>query len=250
MGCDPEDQHGFKDEKPQHEVTLTQGYWLGETPVTQAQWVAVMGENPSEFQGEHWKELPVEKVNWDDCRAFSARLNEHFPGLQAALPTEAQWEYACRSGKQTAFHDGSACTEPDGKDPALERLGWFEKNSESKTHPVKGKAANAWGLYDMHGNVWEWCADAWEDQAYATRLNGVVDPFVDSASDRALRVLRGGSWGYHARRCRSACRSRDFPGNRWVYRGLRLAAGQELGGGAAGRGAPSAGEAAAVPGGP
>jgi sulfatase modifying factor 1 len=242
----PEDEVGRYEREVQHKVTLTRGYWLGETPVTQEQWVAVMGENPSHFKSDERKQLPVEEVNWHDCQNFAAKLNEHFPGLHAALPTEAQWEYACRAGTETAFNDGSVCTVPDGKDPALDRLGWFRDNSEGKTHVVKGKAANAWGLYDMHGNVWEWCADDWYD--YDGEQNGVPDPRHNSTDDSAWRVLRGGSWVSHVRHCRCACRRRVDPGL-WHDQGLRLAAGQELGGGAAGRGALSAGEVVAVPGG-
>jgi len=117
MGCDPEDKHGYKDEKPQHEVTLTRGYWLGETAVTQAQWQTVMGSNPSNFKGD---QRPVEGVSWHDSGDFIQKLNTQLPGLHAALPSEAQWEYACRADTQAAFHDGSPCTEPSGKDPALD----------------------------------------------------------------------------------------------------------------------------------
>ena len=221
---DPKDKHGFSDEKPQHEVLLTSGYWLGETPVTQAQWEAVTGENPSYFKGE---DLPVEQVSWQDSRDFAEKLNAHFPGLHAALPTEAQWEYACRAGTESAFNDGSACTVPDGQDPALGKLGWFDKNSESKTHEVKQKNANAWGLYDMHGNVWEWCGDVWDEKAYEKRAEGVVNPFLDSKDKSAIRVVRGGSWFILAQNCRSAYRCRIEPGNLWLNQGFRLAAGQE-----------------------
>lgn len=230
----PENEVGRYDDELRHKVTLTRGYWLGETPVRQAQWVAVMGKNPSAFVGEDWRELPVENVNWHDCQDFAAKLNNYFPGLHAALPTEAQWEYACRADQQTAFNDGSACTKPVGKDPALDRLGWFDKNDGGKTHVVKGKTPNAWGLYDMHGNVWEWCADAWVDGAYEKHKDGVVDPFVDLAEESVFRVMRGGSWVSNARGCRSAYRDGGDPVGRWRPQGLRLAAGQEQGGGAAG----------------
>ncbi|MBX3746677.1 MAG: formylglycine-generating enzyme family protein [Verrucomicrobiae bacterium] len=218
----PEDETGrWDDEGPQHEVTLTQGFWMGETPVTQAQWMALMGENPSQFQGER---RPVERVTWREGVAFAAQLSEAVPGLSATLPTEAQWEYACRAGTTGAFHDGSACTVPGGKDPALERLGWYGENSGGQTHDVKEKRPNAWGLYDMHGNVWEWCRDGWSSYG----AEEVVDPEHDPAEDGANRVVRGGSWIDRARDCRAAFRSLRDPGFRDYFRGFRLAAGQEL----------------------
>ena len=220
----PEDEPGrWESEGPQHEVTISRGFWLGETPVTQAQWQAVMSTNPSRFKGD---KRPVEQVNWHQCKDFASKLNEHLPGLHAALPSEAQWEYACRADTQSAFNDGSLCTKPEGDDPKLRELGWFDKNSEGKTQDVRQKKPNAWGLYDMHGNVWEWCADAWDEKAYAKRADGAVDPHVDLADDSANRVVRGGSWGNRARNCRSAYRYWGDPGFVWLYRGLRLAAGQ------------------------
>lgn len=225
MGCDPEDEHGYGDEKPQHEVVITRGFWMGETPVTQEQWQAVMGENPSRFPGPR---RPVEQVSWHDSVRFIRRLNGLLPGLRAALPTEAQWEYACRAGTQAAFHDGSPCTAPEGNDPALDKLGWFGANSGGETHEVKLKAANAWGLHDLHGNVWEWCRDAWDEEAYAKRLEGVHDPETRSDDESAGRVVRGGAWGDRSRFCRAAFRDRGHPGDRWIDRGLRLSAGQEL----------------------
>jgi formylglycine-generating enzyme required for sulfatase activity len=266
MGSPVDEPGRYPDEGPQHEVTISQGFWLGETPVTQAQWRVVVGllrdditlmkklpsrelkVNPNKFRGP--LDLPVESVNWLECRDFCGLLNAlmQAPDLQFHLPSEAQWEYACRAGTETAFNDGSACTEPEGHDPALERLGWFDKNSGGKTHVVKEKnAPNVWGLHDMHGNVWEWCADEWDEKVYAKRADGVTDPLLDSASDSDLRVFRGGSWLDRARVCRSAVRFGLEPGFRSQALGLRLAAGQELGGGAAGRGAPSAGEAEPSP---
>ncbi len=242
----PEDETGrFDTEGPQHEVTLTRGYWLGETPVTQAQWRAVVqaaGADPSWFQkllgkkGEmepepsHFRgdDLPVEQVDWQQssvfCRLLSRLLQASLPaGLQFRLPSEAEWEYACRAGTTGAFNDGSACTAPQGKDPALEGLGWFDANSDGRTHAVKGKPPNSWGLCDMHGNVWEWCADGFT--AYTGDAES--DPFVSPKSE-ARRVVRGGSWDDLARLCRSACRDGFDPGIRWDSLGLRLAAGQEL----------------------
>ncbi len=223
----PEDEKGrWSAEGPQHEVILTRGFWLGETPVTQAQWQVVMGDSPSQFKGD---QRPVEQVTWPECRDFAAKLNALLPGLHAALPTEAQWEYACRAGTQNAFHDGSSCTEPSGKDPALDKLGWFDKNSGRQTHEVKLKAANAWGLHDMHGNVWEWCRDAWDEEAYGKRGQITLDPETLDDDKGAGRVVRGGSWFFQAQNCRAACRGGGHPGDRGGDLGLRLAAGQEPG---------------------
>ncbi|MBX7211561.1 MAG: formylglycine-generating enzyme family protein [Verrucomicrobiaceae bacterium] len=227
MGSPDDEQGRWSAEGPQHDVIITRGFWMGETPVTQAQWQAVMENNPSHFKGDA---RPVEKVSWQDCREFAAKLNELLPGLHAALPSEAQWEYACRAGTQGAFHiEGSRCTAPTGKDPVLDKLGWFdEKISEGRTHDVKEKdAPNAWGLHDMHGNVWEWCRDAWDQEAYKKRLDGIMDPETITADESASRVVRGGSWINQAQFCRAAIRDWLEPADRWSALGLRLSAGQE-----------------------
>jgi len=138
------------------------------------------------------------------------------------LPSEAEWEYACRAGTDTAFSDGSACTIPDGRDPALEKLGWFNDNSGRMTQAVTQKQCNAWGLYDVHGNVWEWC---WDGKRSYQRA-ACVDP-LGSLDAGASRVLRGGGWSCWARVCRSAVRSAFAPGLAWHDDGLRLSAGQE-----------------------
>jgi formylglycine-generating enzyme required for sulfatase activity len=244
----PESEIGrYADEGPQHEVTISQGFWLGETPVTQEQWAAVI--EAGKEQPELWNAVvrqndldpkpsrfadvddsashPVEKVSWSDGDAFCQLLVGLMSGDPAfRLPTEAQWEYACRAGTQSAFNDGSACTVPEGLDPALDQLGWFNKNSEGKTHPVKAKRPNAWGLYDIHGNVWEWCIDSWDNTAYQSRGVDVVDPVNDSGKSSASRVVRGGSWYNQARYCRAARRFDGDPGHGWISNGLRLSAGQ------------------------
>lgn len=217
----PETENGrYDNESPQHWVTLSRGFWLGETPVTQAQWETVQKGNPSHFRGP---ELPVETVSWYDSQDFIRQLRLAVPGLDAELPTDAQWEYACRAGTTGAFHDGSPCTEPWGDDPALAKLGWFDDNSERSTHEVKQKAPNAWGVYDLHGNVWEWCLDRERSSSREPRL----DP-VGPMDEITIRAVRGGSWSYQARDCRAACRFRGGCGSRWDSLGLRLAAGQEL----------------------
>ena len=208
----------FEDEGPQHLVTLTRGFWLGETPCTQAHWEAVMGENPSRLKGA---DRPVESVSWTEVGEFCARLNGLLPGLAASLPTEAQWEYACRAGTTSAFNDGSACTNPDGKDEALKRLGWHAEGEKGETHPVGQLSQNAWGLRDMHGNVWEWCFDGMRQYEAIPR----TDPI--GPTEGAGRVVRGGSFWDDARWCRSAYRVVLGPVGRGRGLGFRLAAGQQ-----------------------
>src|SRR5262249_18262464 len=140
------------------EVTFGEGFWLAETPCTQAQWRTVVGANPSRFRSDL---CPVERVSWEDCQDFCRCVAAKFRGLEVRLPTEAEWEYACRAGTTTAFHDGSQCTVPDGLDPALDAIAWYAGNSGAATHPVRQLLPNAWGFHDMLGNVWEWCHDVY-----------------------------------------------------------------------------------------
>jgi sulfatase modifying factor 1 len=217
MGSPGDEPGRWEAEGPQHYVKLSSGYWLADAPCTQAEWEAVMGTSPSHFKGP---DLPVEQVSWDDCQAFCEKLRARFPGLQARLPTEAEWECACRADTTSAFNDGSPCTDLAGADPALLKLGWFDKNSEGTTHPVRGLAKNQWGLYDMHGNVWEWCADWFGDFVSDDQL----DP---TGADKGVeRVDRGGSWSDPAGVCRSACRDGGQPDERIRFLGFRLASGQ------------------------
>jgi hypothetical protein len=175
----------------QVEVTLSAHFWLLRTEVTQAQWGVVMGRNPSGFKGA---DLPVETVSWEDCQAFIKRLNARggIPaGWKWALPTEAQWEYACRAGERGPYSGGD-----------LDAVGWFLDNAGRKTHEVGTKAPNAWGLHDMHGNVLEWCAD-W----ISSKLSGGMDPQgPDVGAFGDFRVLRGGSWDRPPQACRAAIR--------------------------------------------
>lgn len=220
MGSDKSsDPHAYDDETPAHPVVITQGFWMGETPVTQAQWEEVMGDQPSRFPGP---DRPVESIHWRECQEFTRRLAELVPDLLPGLPTEAQWEYACRARTCGAYQDGTPCTQPTGSDPALEKLGWFEENSGGQTHPVKGKLPNRWGLYDLHGNVWEWCLDG--ARRYTDALS--VDP-VGPLGVR--RVERGGSWSTAPRGCRVAYRAGDDPDARGSMLGFRLAAGLKSG---------------------
>lgn len=204
----PEDEVGrWDNEGPRYEVELTQGFWLAETPCTQALWEVVMGDNPSGFKGAV---RPVENVSWNDCQEFLAELTQKVPGLDATLPTEAQWEYACRAGTR-----GPRWTDD------LKSIAWFHENSGGKTHPVALKAANPWGLFDKLGNVWEWCAD----QSGRYDEGAVVDPSGPDHGTR--RVLRGGSWRNPARYVRAAYRYAYDPGSRSYDLGFRLAVGPQ-----------------------
>ena len=176
-----------------------------------------MEGTPSHFKGA---ERPVESVGWEDCQRFCEAWNQRLPNVQARLPTEAEWEYACRGGTTNAFNDNSACTAPEGEDPALNRLGWYDKNSGGETYLVAQKDANAWGLYDMHGNVWEWCQD-WFGKYEPGAQTDLRGP--NTGDDR---VVRGGCWDFHVWGCRSACRGGFRPGDRDGRLGFRLAAGQ------------------------
>ncbi|MDO4569777.1 MAG: formylglycine-generating enzyme family protein, partial [Planctomycetia bacterium] len=180
---------GRKNSEEQHRVTLSQGFWMLETEVTQAMWESVAGSNPSRFKGAS---LPVECVSWNECVEFCEILSQ-VSGLKIALPTEAQWEYACRAGTTTSLNNGKNITGDN-----LNEVGWYRENSDSTTHTVGQKKPNAWGLYDMHGNVCEWCSD-WHRSHYRA-----VSPECDPTGARsaAYRVFRGGSWDRYG--CRSA----------------------------------------------
>ena len=211
-----------KDREPdeeQHQVTLSRGFWMLETPVTQGMWESVMGSNPSHFKGS--KNLPVEQVSWDDCQGFIQKLNglNIAPsGYRFSLPTEAQWEYACRAGTTTPFNFGSVLNGDkancDGQNPygTSTKGQYLQKTSEVGSYP-----ANAWGLFDMHGNVWEWCADYW----YRDYPDGAVTDPV-GASSGSYRVLRGGCWVDYAWYCRSAHRARSDPSSRTRDDGVRI----------------------------
>lgn len=197
MGSEDEEAQG--DEKPVHEVRL-KDYHIGKYPVTQAQWEAVMGENPSHFRG--CADCPVENVSWNDCQTFIKKLNT-LTGLHFNLPTEAQWEYAARGGQAGK---GQNYKYAGGND--LDQVGWYDGNSDKKTHPVGGLAANALGLHDMSGNVWEWCRDYYDGKYYAQfKGNVAVDPLGPSTG--TYMVLRGGSWIDFPRDCRVAYRFND-----------------------------------------
>ena len=194
----------YSDEKPAHKVTLS-SYSIGETEVTQALWQAVMGSNPSKFRGSN---RPVEMVSWNDCQTFINKLNS-LTGKRFRLPTEAEWEFAARGGNKSKGYKYSGSNN-------LSAVAWYKDNSGSKTHPVKTKAANELGLYDMSGNVWEWCQD-WKG-SYSSSAQ--ADPMGPSTG--SIRVYRGGSWGGSTMYGRVSYRNDDKPGNRSDILGLRI----------------------------
>ena len=226
---------GDSDEEPAHLVRLAGPFWLAETPVTQAQFAiwtrAAKIEHENRFKDR--PKHPAENMDWRQAQRFCAWLSGSQPpgfpaGFRACLPTEAEWEYACRAGTDTEYHTGEG-------EAALRHAGWFGEDwDQGATHPVGEKQANIFGLWDMHGNVWEWCHDVWAADAYRRRVDGDWDPGAvvrakDWASDReemlankAPRVLRGGSWGDSAWFCRSAVRNWNGPDVRNRGLGFRV----------------------------
>jgi formylglycine-generating enzyme required for sulfatase activity len=206
MGSPDSDPHAFNDEKPAHQVEISQPFYLGKYPVTQRQWEMVMGVTPSRFKGDN---LPVESVSWDDVQAFMGRLNEREGVDHYRLPSEAEWEYACRAGSTGLYSF-------DDEVSQLGEYAWYDENSGDTTHPVGQKKPNAWGLYDMHGNVWEWV----EDGKRAYTAHAITDPKGPTDAG-AGRVIRGGGWFVSARVARSAFRVAFHPGYRDDYLGFR-----------------------------
>lgn len=212
------------DAEIRHRVTLTQGFWLADTAGTQALWEAVLGESPNWFKDD--PNQPVEQVSWSDVKEkFLPALNRLLPGLEAELPSEARWEYACRAGTETPFWFGEQITTEqvnyDGNHPCD---GGLKGEYRQRTVPVKSLPPNGWGLYEMHGNVWEWC----EDEFGSYTRNSVVDPIgpEDGARTR-LRLLRGGNWSNRASDCRAANRFAVDLDERNAFVGFRLARGAD-----------------------
>ncbi len=206
----PESEPERDNDETQHQVILSRGFWIAETTVTQALWEIFMGDNPSDFKGA---ELPVENVSWDDAQRFISKLNGMKPELQLCLPTEAQWEYACRAGTSTPFSFGDNIS--------TDQVNYDGNYSHhNQTVEVKALPPNAWGLYQMHGNVWEWCQD-W----YATQYPSepVTDP--RGSASGTDRVLRGGTWLGDDWNCRSALRFHYAPAFCNHFIGFRLAIG-------------------------
>ena len=231
MGSPDSEKGHLLRESPQHEVTISKPFYMGATEVTQAQYEAVMGTNPSHFKGAT---NPVDMVSWNDATEFCKKLSEK-TRQAVRLPTEAEWEYACRGGSKTAFCFGDA-------EEGLGDYAWYSANSGETTHPVGQKKPNAWGLYDMHGNVWEWCSD-WFGEEYAAgqaadpagpatgtlhgTSGGVVGLVIaepPGPEKGSLRVLRGGGWfSLFPQYYRSAYRYGNLPDFRFFHFGFRVA---------------------------
>jgi formylglycine-generating enzyme required for sulfatase activity len=215
MGSPKSDSEASGDEKPQHAVTLTRSFYMGATEVTQGQWKAVMGTEPWKGQGSVRKgaNYPATYVSWDEAVEYCRRLSDR-EGREYRLPTEAEWEYACRGGKSTKYSFGDDAT-------LLPQYAWFADNADKinagYAHLVQQKLVNPFGLYDMHGNVWEWCSDWYGDYT----AGPATDP--EGPGEGANRVLRGGDWDYDAAGCRAANRSSYAPTYRNTIIGLRLA---------------------------
>lgn len=197
------------EEKPVHTVTIAKPFYFSKYLVTQEQWDQLMGGNRSSFKG---LKNPVDSVSWNDCQNFVAKLKEIAPRQTFRLPTEAEWEYACRAGSDTEFNWGDS-------EAVLSEYAWDRSDSGLKTHPVGEKKPNAWGLYDMPGNVWEWCQDLWHLTYAGAPSDGSV---WMQDGDTWYRVLRGGSWNNSASSLRAARRVRNLPGLRLDYYGFRV----------------------------
>lgn len=206
----PSDELGRRKDELQHKVTITKSFYLQSTEVTQRQWREIMGSNPSRFK-DCGDNCPVEQVSWDDAQEFIVKLNEREGTDKYRVPTEAEWEYACRAGSTTKFCFGDDETK-------LSAHAWYYDNSGPRFHPVGQKKPNAWGLYDVHGNVREWCQDRYGFYPSSP----VTDP-TGPSSGTFRRVFRGGSWGGYAGLCRSALRRWGDPGGPAYDLGFRVA---------------------------
>ena len=233
MGSPPDELEREDSEGPQHEVTIAEPFLMGQCPVTQAQWAKVakmkqvkrsIEQNPFDFEGA---DLPVETVSWLDAEEFCLRLSVHTKRTYR-LPSEAEWEYACRAGTTTAFHFGETIDAElanyDAKgDVDQDWVGNYGRGIlgeyREKTTPVKTFPANSFGLYDMHGNVWEWCLDSWHENYEGAPIDGSAR---DASNDSGSKILRGGSWFLFPRYCRSACRSRNSADSRSLDSGFRV----------------------------
>ena len=222
MGSPPDEPGRPDNEGPQHRVRFAQGFWLAETACTQALWQAVMGENPSEFKGE---ENPVERVSWNDVKQFIERINTQYPELELRLPSEAEWEYACRAGTITPFWFGSELTTDkanyNGNHPYADGP---KGEYREKTVPSRHFQPNPWGLYQMHGNVWEWCEDTWHDSYEGAPEDG--QPWL-TGGDQEWAVIRGGSWIADGWFLRPVCRLHGHRDDSIDTYGFRLARGPE-----------------------
>jgi formylglycine-generating enzyme required for sulfatase activity len=208
MGSPDYEQHWNSSERPEHKVIIKDAFYMGKYPVTQKQWKKIMGYNPSKFRGE---DQPVESVSWRDAQEFLRRLNEIESTNKYRLPTEAEWEYACRAGTLTKFYFGD-------NESRIGDYAWLNKNSSDSTHPVGEKEPNSWNLFDMYGNIKEWCQDKYHDN-----YNGAPsDGSVWESGNSPFRVVRGGGFNDHPLNCRSVSRSISTPDSYSIVIGFRL----------------------------
>ncbi len=211
MGSDTDEQDRQKDEGPAHEVTISNDFYMGQVEVTQEQWITIMGGNPSVFHRYPASDQhPVDRVTWEDTQVFIAKLNDLNIGA-FRLPTEAEWEYASRAGTQTRYSFGD-----DPKYQELIEYAWFNSRSEGRSWPVRTKKSNPWGLYGMHGSVWEWCADWYGPYS----KDAAIDPVGPVSGEN--KVIRGGSWYNEPEALRSANRHRQPVDSRQTNNGFRL----------------------------
>jgi len=200
--------HGYSPVQPVHQVTISYGFYMGKYEVTQAQWMRVMRTpNPSTFKCPN---CPVDRVSFWDVANFLKKLNAMNDGYKYRLPSESEWEYACRAGTTGDYHDSD-----------LDKIAWYSANSGKKTHPVGGKRPNAFGLYDMLGNAAEWCADYWHNDYVGAPADGSA---WITGGDRGWRVFRGGGWSFNASDLRSATRYSEVPNYSSVGPGFRIVA--------------------------
>jgi formylglycine-generating enzyme required for sulfatase activity len=208
MGSLSEEKHRSDYECPMHRVIIKNPYYIGKYPVSQKQWKKIMGKNPSHFKGE---DRPVEMVSWNEVQKFVKKLNEKEGTDKYRLPSEAEWEYACRAGSKTKYYFGNEWSK-------LNEYAWYAENSGSHTHPIGQKKPNSWGLYDMHGNVWEWVQDKWHENC----LNSPADGSAWEDEGNSYRVSRGGSWFCDSDLCRSTSRFKRDPENHISNLGFRI----------------------------
>ena len=208
MGSPSKEGVKFPNEYPTHKITIKQSFYMGKSSVTQKQWKKIMGKNPAHFKGE---DRPVEMVSWIEVQKFVKKLNEKEHTDKYRLPSEAEWEYACRAGTQTKYSFGD-------DESKLNEYAWYAENSGGQTHPIAQKKPNPWGLYDMHGNVWEWVQDNWHENYNRSPSDGSAW----ETKEDSHQVSRGGSWYCNANLCRSASRFRRDPENHISNLGFRL----------------------------
>ena len=212
MGSPPEEK-GDDYERPQIKDVNVSAFYVGKYEVTQAQWQAIMGNNPSKFKDNF--QNPVEQVSWDDAQEFCKRLSQK-TGKEFRLPSEAEWEYACRAGRTTAY------SFDDVEYASLGEYAWYKDNSGAKTHPVGQKKPNPWGLYDMYGNVWEWCQDSYEKYGGESDLTRKTGKAVAKENNNSYHLVRGGSLDDIAWNCRSASRYSHTARSQYNYNGFRV----------------------------